>query len=464
MIARADIVALSTEWSLREDVVEKDYVLGWVLWGVGQDDVLRDAWVFKGGTCLKKCYIETYRFSEDLDFTVLPGGPLSAEDVLPALHRVLDRVGEESGVDFSVAEPRLKARPSGAEGSIYYRGPRGAPTPARIKIDLTGTEAVVRPSVLRTIAHPFPDRFPSDGVVRCYSLEEVFAEKVRAMGERGRPRDLYDIVNLFRRGDFREHGPVIHEVLAEKCQTKGVPVPSLMAIESSPHRVELESEWENMLGHQLPALPPLQSFLDELPALFGWLEGTAEVPALVPVRSGRDEDTTWSPPPTAWSWGIGVPLETVRFAGANHLCIELGYHGSLRVIEPYSLRRTQAGNLLLHGIRVDNGEHRSYRVDEIESVRVTNRPFRPAFAVEFASSGPISAPHTAARVSPRSSSRKTSSGKSRRPGGRPVHIISCNVCGKRFERVTRSLTINPHKATGGWQCTGRSGYFVETRY
>lgn len=31
--------------------------------------------MFKGGTCLKKCYIETYRFSEDLDFTVLPGGP-----------------------------------------------------------------------------------------------------------------------------------------------------------------------------------------------------------------------------------------------------------------------------------------------------------------------------------------------------------------------------------------------------
>ena len=38
---------------------------------------LSKSWVFKGGTCLKKCYIETYRFSEDLDFTVLPGGPIA---------------------------------------------------------------------------------------------------------------------------------------------------------------------------------------------------------------------------------------------------------------------------------------------------------------------------------------------------------------------------------------------------
>lgn len=29
-----------------------------------------ESWVFKGGTCLKKCYFETYHFSEDLDFTL----------------------------------------------------------------------------------------------------------------------------------------------------------------------------------------------------------------------------------------------------------------------------------------------------------------------------------------------------------------------------------------------------------
>ena len=74
MISRFDLDERVREWSLRDDIVEKDYVLGWVLWGIGSDERLSATWVFKGGTCLKKCYIETYRFSEDLDFTVLPGG------------------------------------------------------------------------------------------------------------------------------------------------------------------------------------------------------------------------------------------------------------------------------------------------------------------------------------------------------------------------------------------------------
>jgi len=63
VIARADIVERVAEWGLTEEVVEKDYVLGWLLWGIGIDPVLGQQWVFKGGTCLKKCYIETYRFS-----------------------------------------------------------------------------------------------------------------------------------------------------------------------------------------------------------------------------------------------------------------------------------------------------------------------------------------------------------------------------------------------------------------
>jgi predicted nucleotidyltransferase component of viral defense system len=89
VISRADIVERVQEWRLAEQVVEKDYVLGWMLWGIGSDVILGNQWVFKGGTCLKKCYIETYRFSEDLDFTILPGGPLSPDEVLPLLRDAL---------------------------------------------------------------------------------------------------------------------------------------------------------------------------------------------------------------------------------------------------------------------------------------------------------------------------------------------------------------------------------------
>ena len=142
------------------------------------------------------------------------------------------------------------------EVRVYYRGPRNTPGPARIKFDLTKDELVVSPPVLRTINHDYPDTLPAPGQVRCYSFE-VFAEKLRAMGERSRPRDLYDIVNLFRRPDFRRHPDLVLDVLRQKSQAKAIPVPSAESIQASPMFEELKSEWENMLAHQLRALPEI---------------------------------------------------------------------------------------------------------------------------------------------------------------------------------------------------------------
>ncbi len=48
MINRFDIEERVREWGLREDVVEKDYVLGWLLWGIGADDSLGFHWGFQG--------------------------------------------------------------------------------------------------------------------------------------------------------------------------------------------------------------------------------------------------------------------------------------------------------------------------------------------------------------------------------------------------------------------------------
>jgi predicted nucleotidyltransferase component of viral defense system len=45
-------------------------MFGWLLAGIENDTELFEKWIFKGGTCLKKCYFETYRFSEDLDYTL----------------------------------------------------------------------------------------------------------------------------------------------------------------------------------------------------------------------------------------------------------------------------------------------------------------------------------------------------------------------------------------------------------
>ena len=68
MISKPEILAHAKKLSLSPQVIEKDYVLGWVLAGIFNHPELRNSWVFKGGTCLKKAHFKTYRFSEDLDF------------------------------------------------------------------------------------------------------------------------------------------------------------------------------------------------------------------------------------------------------------------------------------------------------------------------------------------------------------------------------------------------------------
>ena len=420
-------------------------MLGWVLAGIGTEPALRDGWVFKGGTCLKKCYLETFRFSEDLDFTVLPDGPVESHTVTERLLSMLPRISSESGIDFAVRESRIRVRPNGSlEVRIYYRGPRQAPTPASIRLDLTRNEVVACPPLLRGIQHLYPDQLPTPATVRCYSLEEVFAEKIRALGERGRPRDLYDVIFLLDHPALWDHAALVRETLMVKCESKGVAVPTFTLVTTDQCRVELESEWSNMLAHQLPALPSLDHYWTRLPDLFDWLDGRTRLETLLAI--GREGESIWAPSPTEWAWKEGPALEPIRFAGANLLCVDLGYGGDTRRIRPYSLRVSREGNLLLYAVKDETGELRSYRVDRIESVEVTTKPFSPTHQVEFRPTGEMSALPTARGM--------------RRAVSRSAYRVECPLCGRVFPRRRPGTMLNPHKDRDGFACRGRRGYQI----
>lgn len=273
MITKAEINDRAARWRLQPRVVEKDYAIGWALWGIGRDRYFWDSWLFKGGTCLKKCYLDTPRFSEDLDFTVSPAGSSEVDDILLILHRVAERVYEDSGIDFISRDPIVKMRPNGRsiEGRLYYRGPLDTPNFARIKLDITiDEELVCRPEV-RNIENLYSDGLPSPGVVLCYSFTEVFAEKIRAMCDRALPRDLYDVITLFRNEESRPSPGVLRPVYERKCESKGLPVFRVDDILSSDSESEMRKRWHNMLGHQLPYLPSFSEYWEELPQFFEWL-------------------------------------------------------------------------------------------------------------------------------------------------------------------------------------------------
>ncbi len=474
MIDRTEIIRLAGELGLTPRVVEKDYVLGWVLAGIARDEDLSHTWLFKGGTCLKKCFFETYRFSEDLDFTITEPAQLD-RDFLISRFRVLaawlyDTTGIELPTEllrFDVYD--LKTGGRAGEGRLAYHGPiapRGGDLP-RIKLDLTADERVVLPSVIATVTHPYTDA-PADGITaRCYAFEELFGEKVRALAQRARPRDLYDVINLFRHEDFREAAMAIRNVVTEKCSFKKIPFPTFESL--APAHAELVGEWGNMLGHQLPSLPPVDLFWSELPEFFRWLSG-AVIPQLLPSYPIEAGATVLRGP----AGGIHIPgrstpfIEVIRFAASNHLLIDLDYRDEQgnrrsRPIEPYSLRRTQDGNILLCAVNVERQQARSYRIERIQGATIMDRGFTPRYVIELTPSGPLAAPYapratTASGLPPPVARRHTGNAWKK-----TTYLYRCPICRKQFERSSMDATLRAHKNPAGHPCGCRHGVFEGTK-
>jgi predicted nucleotidyltransferase component of viral defense system len=467
---------------LQPNVVEKDYALGWLLAGIGEHPATRDTWVFKGGTCLKKCFFETYRFSEDLDFTLTDPAHLDEAFLRTLFAEVGEWVYDQAGL---VLPPEARkfdvyTNPRGgtsAEGRVGYRGPLGRAGDApRVKLDLTDHERLVLPIDRREVHHPYSDR-PQQGIqVATYCFEEVFAEKVRALAERLRPRDLYDVVHLYRRKELKPDLSRLMRALREKCAFKNIDVPDMPGIQQSPLVTELQVSWAQMLAHQLPSLPPFDGFWAELPEVFDWLYQRVVQPVLGSVAVGAETDTGWHVPAMASSWrslGITAPLEVIRFAAANRLCVQLSYSdekgkSSQPVIEPYSLRRTRDGNYLLHGVKADSGGDRAYRVDRISGAAVTQRAFRARYLVELTEAGLQPLPdmplRSVASVASFQLPRAKTSARNSASVGGPKYQYRCTVCGKTFTRSTFDGTLNDHKNKQGYPCFGRLGTLVKTQY
>jgi len=395
MIRKIEIAEAARAWGLSHHVVEKDYVIGWVLIGLSTSQRLQNQWIFKGGTCLKKCYLETYRFSEDLDFTLTSDASINVEEITQLIRNICDWVTEESGIEIPQDQIKFEYAPNQRgtitlRGKLGYRGPLQQPSYPTIRFDLTTDELIALPPIFRPVHHPYSDHPSRPVSIRCYPIEEILAEKTRAMVERCMPRDLYDIIRLFRYEMLNINKQSMIRLILRKSEHRSLSMPSLAAVNSSPRRLELESEWANMLGHQLPTLPPLKTYIEELSNYFDWLEGKP-IPELPKIQEVTPSDSSWFPPSyisLPSDWGVTAPMEAIRFAGANRLRIQLDYRakqGSIgvREVEPYSFRLSKAGALLFYGRNILRSRISAYRVDRIVDVKVTTNPFSPIWQVEF---------------------------------------------------------------------------------
>jgi len=257
MIPAAELRRLAGAWNADVTVVERDYVLSWVLAGLYRRPTLAERLVFKGGTALRKCYFPDYRFSADLDFTLstsLPPQELRSE--IEAACRTLTG---ESGLELALVDLRTLRDVPGEEahqGRIAYVGPLGrlGGDRPRIKLDLTIYETLVLPPEHRSVYHLYSDAGSLSLTVPVYALDEMLAEKLRAMLRRARARDLYDVWQLLTHYTGTLDFERARHVLAEKARYKGFVFGGVTDFLTPENREIWAQSWEASLRRQVPVI------------------------------------------------------------------------------------------------------------------------------------------------------------------------------------------------------------------
>lgn len=192
-------------------MIDKDYALEWLLYGIyHKDSKIKDYLIFKGGTSIRKIFFPNiWRFSEDLDFTVLPDS--DPEIIKLGFEEVFGIIEDENGMKYE-GDINIPSSGKAILGHIHFTGPIGMKN--KIKIDASRIEKMVNDVTPQTVSTSYNDL--SSFSVNGYTLNEVIAEKIRSLMQRSKVRDYYDIWKMFSE-DNNLSKSEIGEMVFQKC-------------------------------------------------------------------------------------------------------------------------------------------------------------------------------------------------------------------------------------------------------
>ena len=257
MIKPGEIQKLANKVGVRDSQIEKDYILSWILCGIANHSELSKEIVFKGGTVLKKVYFDDYRYSEDLDFTLITDR--SNDQLKEWFDQVFEYIKEEANIPLEIVDQN-DHEDGGMNFYISYIGPFGGDgSNKKVKVDISRSEELVFDAVAKPAIINYSDL--EEYELLCYPLEEVLVEKLRCTMQRMQPRDYYDIWYL-----LEVYGMDIDFFVPEfieKCEAKDID-PSAFHKSIEKRLPQYNGRWAKSMADQIQDLPPFEQVQREM--------------------------------------------------------------------------------------------------------------------------------------------------------------------------------------------------------
>ncbi len=210
MIPAQNIVAWGAvvPWTEQRQV-EQDLIISRAIVAIFSDDQLRQQLRFRGGTALNKLHFAPpLRYSEDIDLVRTSAGPIGP--VLDRLRAVLQPWLGQAQFDQSPVAPKLRFRADAEDG--------GAPIRLKVEINTREINAYDPPARIPFgVDNPW---FAGNADVATFSREEMLATKLRALLQRDKGRDLYDLAHALELFDGLSEERVV-AIFTEYLQAAG---------------------------------------------------------------------------------------------------------------------------------------------------------------------------------------------------------------------------------------------------
>lgn len=259
-----------------QHVVEKDYALSYILAGMASQQKLLRSLIFKGGTALKKIYFGEYRFSEDLDFSVIdaPTGDDLESALRDAVSISKQLLNNHGPFDVTLKRnPESAPHPKGQDAFVVnVQFPWHRAALCRIKIEITHDEPIILSPVYKLITHGYEEDLSCE--LACYHIEEIIAEKMRALLQtqqklvtkgwaRPRARDYYDLWCVLKNYKTSIDHARIKMTLNKKCHHRNVTYTSIDDFFTDELKNEAHQHWSATLGILMRNLPLCGEVLSE---------------------------------------------------------------------------------------------------------------------------------------------------------------------------------------------------------